>query len=367
MRELVLMLGLGIAGGWSFMNTASEVTADRFTATRTEVAVPQTLLSLVHAPEIHRELRLSDDQIAELEQLFESIDGTWWRSRNLPGNEQRPIIEELESRVRRIVEDRWSPEAARRLKQLEMQSQSVRMLHRSEMAAELSLTVDQQRTLVALAEATDLAETEWYAAVRQGRPAEQLGERFQQAKEREKTQGMKLLTRSQAERLAELVGQPFDFSGLTRIYPLAPELLVTDGWVGNAPGTLRELRGKVVVVHFYAFQCINCQRNLPIYNEWAQHFAGRDVVLIGIQTPETQAERDVQQIAAAARENKQEYPVLVDLQNRNWDAWGNTMWPTVYLIDRRGYIRFWWQGELNWQGAQGDKAVADMIERLLDE
>jgi peroxiredoxin len=106
---------------------------------------------------------------------------------------------------------------------------------------------------------------------------------------------------------------------------------------------------------------------LPIYNEWVQRFAGRDVVVVGIQTPETPAERDIQQITAAARENRQQYPVLVDLQNKNWDAWGNTMWPTVYVIDRQGYIRLWWQGELKWQGAKGDQVVIDAIERLLDE
>jgi hypothetical protein len=62
-----------------------------------------------------------------------------------------------------------------------------------------------------------------------------------------------------------------------------------------------------------------------------------------------------------------EYPVLMDAQSSNWKSWSNTMWPTVYLIDKRGFIRRWWQGELNWQGTPGEQQMRDSIERLLSE
>jgi hypothetical protein len=60
------------------------------------------------------------------------------------------------------------------------------------------------------------------------------------------------------------------------------------------------------------------------------------------------------------------FPILIDKDKRNWDAWGNSMWPSVYLIDRAGYVRSWWYGELNWQGAEGEQQLRQRIEQLLD-
>jgi hypothetical protein len=57
----------------------------------------------------------------------------------------------------------------------------------------------------------------------------------------------------------------------------------------------------------------------------------------------------------------------MDLKSENWKAWGNTMWPTVYVIDKKGYLRHWWQGELNWQGATGDQTIERIADDLLKE
>ncbi len=70
---------------------------------------------------------------------------------------------------------------------------------------------------------------------------------------------------------------------------------------------------------------------------------------------------------AAAKKDGFKFPVLIDLKHENWNAWSNTMWPTVYVIDKRGYIRFWWQGELNWKGATTDKTIEKVVDRLLME
>jgi peroxiredoxin len=91
------------------------------------------------------------------------------------------------------------------------------------------------------------------------------------------------------------------------------------------------------------------------------------VVVIGIQTPETQPERDLTAICKAATDNRLEFPILMDLKSENWKAWGNTMWPTVYVIDKKGYLRHWWQGELNWQGATGDQTIERIADDLLKE
>jgi len=77
--------------------------------------------------------------------------------------------------------------------------------------------------------------------------------------------------------------------------------------------------------------------------------------------------RDRLFITAAIKKEGIQYPVLFDQQSENWKAWGNTMWPTVYLIDRDGFIRTWWQGELNWQGAQGEKQYRKLISQLVQE
>ena len=59
--------------------------------------------------------------------------------------------------------------------------------------------------------------------------------------------------------------------------------------------------------------------------------------------------------------------MLLDNEKRNWNAWGNSMWPTVYLIDKQGYVRYWWFGELKWQGNDGEKLLRQRIEELLKE
>ena len=62
-----------------------------------------------------------------------------------------------------------------------------------------------------------------------------------------------------------------------------------------------------------------------------------------------------------------EFPIVIDNQKRNWDAWGNSMWPSTYLIDKEGYVRYWWYGELNWKGAEGEALLRKRIEELLAE
>lgn len=61
------------------------------------------------------------------------------------------------------------------------------------------------------------------------------------------------------------------------------------------------------------------------------------------------------------------YPVAVDPDKKTWNAWANNMWPSVYLIDKRGHVRYWWYGELNWQGGDGEKFMRGKIEELLAE
>ncbi len=91
------------------------------------------------------------------------------------------------------------------------------------------------------------------------------------------------------------------------------------------------------------------------------------MVIIGVHTPETEAERNVETLRTKVKEESFDYPVVVDNDKKIWDAWGNSMWPSVYLIDKQGRLRYWWYGELNWNEAGGQKTMADKIKELLAE
>jgi peptide-methionine (R)-S-oxide reductase len=138
-------------------------------------------------------------------------------------------------------------------------------------------------------------------------------------------------------------------------------------WLNTPPLRLAELRGKVVAVHFFTFGCINCVHNQPAYCDWQERFSDKGLVVLGIHTPEAEHDRNVENVRQAIREQGLEYPIAVDEKKENWGAWANHTWPSVYLIDKEGFVRYWWYGELNWQGAQGEKLFARRIAELLDE
>jgi thiol-disulfide isomerase/thioredoxin len=326
--------------------------------------VPQHLLGLVHAPQTHRELGLDPSQVAKLEALLATIDGEWFRSRILPAEQRRPIIAQLEQQVWAWLETNATAEQVERLRQLERRALSVRMCLRSDVAAQLALTSQQVARFEKLALATEKVNAQLQAAWAAGEVSTELQSQATAAAQAEIDALTEILDTEQTRKLNTLVGKPFDASQLTRIYPLAPELQASKHWINSSPLTLESLRGKVVLVHFYAFQCHNCHANFDHLQRWSTKW-GDKVVVLGIQTPETAAESDPAQVRAAAKERGLTFPVLVDLDRKNWNAWANTMWPTVYVVDQNGYLRRWWQGELNWQGATGDQEIEQVVEDLL--
>lgn len=87
--------------------------------------------------------------------------------------------------------------------------------------------------------------------------------------------------------------------------------------------------------------------------------------MIGVHTPETGSEKVIGSIRQKAKEHGLEFPIAVDGSQKNWQAWSNSTWPSVYLIDKAGHIRYWWYGELNWQGSEGEKYLRGRIQELL--
>jgi thiol-disulfide isomerase/thioredoxin len=151
--------------------------------------------------------------------------------------------------------------------------------------------------------------------------------------------------------------------------PVAPEL-TGDSWLNLPKGSTLSLasrKGKVTIVHFWTFGCINCKRNLPAYDRWWKRFADKGVVVIGIHTPETEAERDPANAARKVKELGISYPVLLDSDHQNWNRWQQHIWPAIYLIDKQGRARYLWEGELEYQNAGGEAKMTQHILDLLRE
>ena len=108
---------------------------------------------------------------------------------------------------------------------------------------------------------------------------------------------------------------------------------------GNRPLTLRQLRGKVVLVDFWTYSCINCIRALPHVRAWyaAYHRAGLEIV--GIHTPEFAFEHEQGNVRAATHDLHVTWPVALDNHYKTWDAYRNEYWPAEYLVDRLGRVR----------------------------
>jgi thiol-disulfide isomerase/thioredoxin len=328
--------------------------------------IPQVILPLLHTPQVQAELGIKGAKLAQLEQLFATVDGDWWRARNLPPVQQRAATTKVEKMVKTWLTESLPREKLLRLADLERRAQGGRVLLREDVAEVVGLEPAQQEKLLAAARATESAAAALGRVFQSGGGQGDLEKAaLLAARERELKLPGDLLSEEQQKEWRRIVGAPFDTVTLDRLYPMAPELAPSDTWINAKPLSLAGLRGKVVILHFYAFECVNCQRNLPIYAEWHRAFADKGVVVIGVQTPETEAEKDSGNVIAAAKEAGIDYPVVFDGDSAIWKAWGNTMWPTVYVIDQQGYLRVWWQGELTGPEAKGDEVIRTAVEKLL--
>jgi thiol-disulfide isomerase/thioredoxin len=146
--------------------------------------------------------------------------------------------------------------------------------------------------------------------------------------------------------------------------------LVGSPWINTAGSRAINLagrRGKVTIVEFWTFACGNCLANLSAYANWQKQFADNDVVVIGVHTPETESERVTANVARRVKQLGVTYPILVDREHENWDRWQVEAWPTVYLVDKGGRIRYRWVGELNYRNAGGETKLRRRVEQLLKE
>ena len=142
-------------------------------------------------------------------------------------------------------------------------------------------------------------------------------------------------------------------------YGVAPPLHPNGAWINSPPLTLTQLRGKVVLIDFWTYSCINCLRTLPHLKAWYAAYHSKGLVIVGVHTPEFAFEHVTSNVRAAVKRLGIAYPVVQDNDYNTWDNYSNQYWPAEYLIDRTGHVRHTHFGE----GEYGQ--TEQLIRRLL--
>lgn len=119
-----------------------------------------------------------------------------------------------------------------------------------------------------------------------------------------------------------------------------PEFQGISQWLNSSPLDMADLKGKVVLVQFWTFACINCQRTLPYIVRWHQQYAAQGLKIVGVHTPEFPFERDINNVKKALKQRQITYPVALDNDYKTWSAYKNQYWPHLFLADRQGIQRY---------------------------
>ena len=141
----------------------------------------------------------------------------------------------------------------------------------------------------------------------------------------------------------------------------APEIRKSDVWINSPPLTLKALKGKVVVLDFWAFDCPPCIEAMPHIVKLNEKYAGKGMVLIGVHTPRTDYERNVSNVREAIARMGVRYPVVVDNTQKIWEDYRCDLWPTQFVIDAGGTIRYFHGGVGRYE------ELETVVQKLLNE
>jgi thiol-disulfide isomerase/thioredoxin len=139
----------------------------------------------------------------------------------------------------------------------------------------------------------------------------------------------------------------------------APDFTGISNWFNSAPLNIADLRGKVVLVDFWTYGCVNCVNTLPHVTELYAKYRDRGLVVVGVHTPEFPFEKSASNVQAALKRHGITYPVAQDNESQTWNAYGNQYWPAQYIVDQSGKIVFQHAGEGQYE--QMDRIIARLL------
>ncbi|PZC46451.1 MAG: Thiol-disulfide isomerase or thioredoxin [Chloroflexi bacterium] len=139
-----------------------------------------------------------------------------------------------------------------------------------------------------------------------------------------------------------------------------PELTGISGYINVENFLLDDLKGKVILIDFWTYTCINCIRTFPYLKDWHAKYADDGLVIVGVHTPEFEFEKILSNVAIATREFGLEYPIVLDNERATWGAYQNQYWPAKYLIDRDGYVRYTHFGEGGYE--ETESVIRDLLQ-----
>ena len=148
----------------------------------------------------------------------------------------------------------------------------------------------------------------------------------------------------------------------------APEFTQQDAgaWLNSSPLKIADLRGNVVLIDFWAFECWNCYRSFPWLNSLQHEYEAKGLKVIGVHTPEFDRERDVRRVAEKMKEFELDHPVMIDNDSAYWRKMRNRFWPAFYILGKKGRVRGVYYGETH-DGDRRAKKIDKLVRKLLAE
>jgi thiol-disulfide isomerase/thioredoxin len=138
-----------------------------------------------------------------------------------------------------------------------------------------------------------------------------------------------------------------------------PEFDKVTGYINTKPINLSDLKGKVVLVDFWTYSCINCIRTLPYLVDWNEKYADKGLVIVEVHAPEFEFEKNIDNVKAAVEKFGIKYPVIQDNDKGTWNAYENKYWPQKYVVDNEGFIRYDHIGEGGY--AETEKVIQSLL------